>query len=83
MKTSKALAVAVAIAIPLFAVFTGFAPLIEAPRLALLSSLPLILVFKPKFVTDYFGQGFLPTLLGWTAFTCITFQIFIVPFLVK
>jgi hypothetical protein len=83
MKASNVIAVAVAILIPLSAVLTGFAHLNDAPRLTLLCCLPLILIFKPKFVADYFGKGFVPTLLGWIAFASITAQVFIAPFLLK
>jgi hypothetical protein len=83
MKASNAIAVAVAVLIPLSAVLLGFASPRDTPRLALLSSLPLILVFKPKFITDYFGNGCVPTLLAWIAFISISAQIFIAPFLFK
>lgn len=83
MSPSKAVAVAVAVAIPFFAVLVGLAIPSETPRLTLLSCVPLILIFKPRFVTDYLGKGFIPTLLGWIAFGSIAAQIFLAPFLLN
>jgi hypothetical protein len=83
MKASTVVAIAIALLMPFSAVVTGFAPQSDAVRLTLLCCLPLILIFKPKFITDYFGRGYLPTLLAWIAFASIGAQLFIFPFLKK
>ena len=76
---NRILAIIVAIFVPLIGYLLKLISIEDTFHMFALSVFPIILIFKPKFICDYFGKDVIPIILGWLAFVVIFIQAFIFP----
>ena len=76
---NRLLAIAVTLFVPFIGACIGAFPPEEALRTVGLCLFPTLLIFKPAFILNYFGQGAAPVVIGWLTFGVIFVRAFLFP----
>ena len=76
---NRVFAVIVAVLYPVAGLACGNLSPEQVIRTTLLFVFPLLLIFKPPFIRNYFRSGITPIVIGWFAFAAIFTQAFLFP----